>query len=111
MYTDQEIWGLRDVINLHEDAGGYFFSPGARRFFKSRVGETIHPVLPERTQVFFVTSEVPPHGNRAYKVRHFDSQLPARVTTVGDLGGYKTAAAAAHCEAARLAEEGPNEPR
>ncbi len=61
-------------------AGGHFFEPATERFFRSR---TLPTVYEGAGGIFFVTSEQPPHGKRAYTVRRFNPATRA-ISTVGE---------------------------
>jgi len=69
------------------------------RFFSSRVHESFYGAPDGRA--YFVSSERPPGGRRAYSVRV--ANLDGSVGTVGVLCGYATGRAA-HAAAARLAK-------
>ena len=58
--------------------GGHFFDRDTMRFFKSRIGE----VWLVGDVFLFVTSEVPPHGGRAYSVRQMNRD--GNISTVGE---------------------------
>ena len=51
---------------LNVEKGKYFFKPDTMRFFKSKLETTGRAIGGE---IFFITSEVPPHGKREYSVR------------------------------------------
>lgn len=61
---------LRVIAAENKAAGFYWFSPGAMRGFGT--------ILPARATIgpdgraWFVTSELPPHSPRVYKVRAYD---------------------------------------
>lgn len=66
--------------------GGYWFSPGTLRFFRSRI-HSVHRV--EGTgQWLFVSSEQGPRGPRAYTVRIMDDDGDIR--NLGEFMGYAT---------------------
>lgn len=75
---------------------GYWFSKGAKRFFKSRIGERVYGGR------YFVTSEEGPSGVRAYSVREYNAEADT-VSTVGEFQGYATRARA-HAAAKWLGE-------
>ena len=79
------------------DAGSFFFSPGAMRFFSSRVLERVY--YGADGVFYFVTSEqfVPSRGRahaRRYTVRKWSEADPRSVETVGEHQQYATAKAA-----------------
>lgn len=57
---------------------GHFFDSDTMRFFRSRIGA----VRIKDGIWYFVTSERPPHGSRAYSVRRME--LDGDITTVGE---------------------------
>lgn len=77
---------------------GYWFSPGAMRFFGSRISkEVIGGCL-------FVTSEDFPASGRRYSIRHADEH--GTINTIGEFGQYATLAEAKRA-ARRMAEVNP----
>lgn len=69
-------WLTIDDIDLaNANAGFFFFSDSTKRFFKSRISAEVYQ---GKGGYFFVTSEQPPDGVRAYTVRKFDVET-ARV--------------------------------
>lgn len=79
---------LADLIDLHEQCDGKWFTPSTMRFFASRV-ETglLHGA-------YFVTSETPDEWEveRRFTVRSFDTEDPFMVHTVGDFQQYDSLA-------------------
>ena len=69
--------------------GRHFFDRDTLRFFNSRIGQNVYT---GGDGWYFTTSEVPPHGERAYTVRRMDQH--GRVHTVGEFMGYRSASAA-----------------
>jgi uncharacterized protein (TIGR02996 family) len=62
-------WSMAEIRAHVAAAGGNWFTPDAMSFFGTRLhGEPIHGP----GGVYFVTSEQPPHGPRAFTVRHFE---------------------------------------
>lgn len=57
---------------------GHFFDTDTMRFFKSRIGA----VRIKNGIWYFITSERPPHGKRAYSVRKME--LDGDIETVGE---------------------------
>jgi hypothetical protein len=90
---------IADIKAQHEAAGSYWFEPATMRFFGTRFTTRIYPCASQRA-TFFVTSEQPPHGPRAYSVRKADWDGPI-INTVGAFCGYSDAHASGI--AARLA--------
>ena len=72
---------MRDIIDLNEKKGRFFFSPSSVKFFNSRFGGTaVEKVGTKRA--FFITSEKGPHKPRAYSVRKVNLKTGV-VDTVG----------------------------
>ena len=62
-------YSMEDIKIANENAGQYFFSPSAMRFFKSRVGDTVFQGI---GGIYFVTSEKFDYKSpRNYTVRQF----------------------------------------
>lgn len=88
---------LREEVT---DSGSPFFSADTMRFFSSRVLGRLHGGR------FFITSERPPYGPRAYAVRWVYEHTPGErlsVESFGGIGAFATAAQA-HGFAARAAQ-------
>jgi hypothetical protein len=84
--------------------GRHWFDPDTLRFFQTRIGETAYSA---GSVAFFVTSEQPPGGRRAYTVHRYDFDTRA-ISTVDTFMGYASrngAHAAAQCKAAALPAE------
>ena len=86
---------LQEFIKKHEDAGYYWFSAGAKRFFSSRILAATWTPSYDGRGAWFVTSEQfrPSQGDphpRRYSVRWADFQS-AKVDTVGEFQAYRTA--------------------
>ena len=62
-------WTIERIKGAHKRSGGYFFSAGAMRGFKSRVSNIVYQ---GPGGVYFVTSERGPGGVRFYTARKFD---------------------------------------
>lgn len=73
---------IAEVEAANKAHGGHFFDRQTMRFFKSRIESS---VLSGR---YFLTSEQPPGGRRAYTVRRASDT--GAVRTVGELGAYAT---------------------
>jgi hypothetical protein len=78
----------------------YFFTPGAMRYFNSRISETIYGGR------YFVTSERPPSGPRRYTVRRINDDR-----SIEDVSGFQAYASLSGASAAaeRYAREEQNE--
>lgn len=99
------MWWTMDKIKLENaQAGKFFFSKGAMRFFASRVSDAVYQ---GDGGVFFVTSEqFRSHeytARRMYTVHQFNPETKD-VSTVGEFQAYKSRTAA-H-EAAKRAAKG-----
>ena len=77
----QVFYSMDEVETANQRAGRHFFDASAKRFFGSRIGQTLY-ASEDRTRYAFVTSEQPPHGDRAYTARTFDPET-AEVGTLG----------------------------
>ncbi len=75
---------IADLKRLNEKNGGCWFSPGAMRFFGTRIESGI------LRGKFFITSEQPPHGSRGFCVRSFDDE--GGIDTVGEVCQYSSKA-------------------
>lgn len=99
--VSREVFSIAALRELNEENGGLWFEKGNMRFFGTRIESGI------LTGHFFITSEQPPHGRRAYTVRTFDEK--GSIGTHGQLCGYATkaqalkAAQAAHVEKVQVA--------
>jgi hypothetical protein len=82
----QAVTTIAGLRALNEKNGGCWFEPSAMRFFGTRIESGI---IRGR---YFVTSEQPPHGTRAYSLRSFDDE--GDVSTVGKFCSYPSRAAA-----------------
>lgn len=91
---------MRDVIHANEDAGGRWFDAGNKRFFRSRIGQTVYQ---GPGGYYFTTSEqFDDNSPRLYSVRQFDLSTGS-VSTVGEFQSYATGSAARRA-AVRLAK-------
>lgn len=74
---------LDDFRRANEAAGHHWFSPGAMRFFRTRLGDTVYG------DRYFISSEQPPDGVRRFSIREaVDGGRSVR--TVGEFCGYAT---------------------
>lgn len=75
---------IEQIKAANEEAGRYFFSPGAMRFFDSRILDGVYGGR------YFVTSEKGdwPGAERGYTIR--EAHEDGDVTTVGELQEYAT---------------------
>lgn len=74
------------IRHANRAAGFHFFDADTLRFFQSRVSDTLYGGR------FFVTSECPPFGTRAWTVR--EAHPDGSIGTVGDFMEHATRAAA-----------------
>lgn len=89
------VHSIDELKALNRKNGGCWFEPDTMRFFGTRICGGI------QFGRFFITSEQPPHGGRAYSVRSFDDE--GSVDTVGKFCAHETQAQA---QAALLLEAG-----
>lgn len=86
---------MDDVRRANADAGLYFFSPGALRFFSSRVSARC--IVAADGRAYFVTSEqfrsTRGNGPRLYTVRVADPET-GRIDDVGGFQWHETARSA-----------------
>ena len=82
-----EYYGLENLRNAHS---GHWFSPGAMRFFNSRLGSEVYPVP---SGWIFVSSErFDQNCDRMYTIRKMDQF--GDVDTVGEFQAFSSSAAA-----------------
>lgn len=68
--------------------GRHWFDKDSCRFFRTRLPESAFQTT-DGSRAYFVSSEKPPRGNRAYSVRAYD--FAARdISTIGTFCGYAT---------------------
>ena len=82
-----KFYSIDDIRRHNENKGKNFFTPGAMRFFSSRVADRIHP------GGVFVTSEKGPNGVRRYTVRQIEVATGS-IATVGEFQQYASGRAA-----------------
>jgi hypothetical protein len=82
--------------------GRHWFDRNSTRFFGTRLAELAYQTF-DGTAAFFVTSEQPPHGRRAYSVRRYDFAT-RDISTVGRFCGYASRNGA-HAAARRHASQ------
>ena len=82
----RQIATVAELKRLNKQNGGCWFDPASMKFFSTRIESEI------LGGKYFVTSEQPPHGPRAFTVRAFDSQ--GSIDTVGELVGHKSRSSA-----------------
>ena len=80
---------IKRVSQIKKMHTGCWFSKGAMAFFGTRI-EAQGKVFANR---FFITSEQPPFGPRAYSIREYDAHSD-KIDTVGDFMRYKSEDAA-----------------
>lgn len=71
---------VEDMASANHAKGGNWFSPGTKRFFRSRI---LPAVYQGANHVFFVSSEKGPSGPRMFTARVFDCAT-ADVSTLGE---------------------------
>ncbi len=81
-----------EIVLANAQNGGYFFSDGAKRFFKSRYGETVYGGR------YFITSERNDLAPRRYTIRVADDD-----GGVDDVGAFQQYGS--HIEARRAIEK------
>ena len=87
-----------ELIALHAEAGGYWFSRGAMDFFASRIeSDLIHGR-------FFITSEKKPGCRRRFSVRIFDDEFHIKAVGKPFIYATRQAAMAALHRAATVAK-------
>jgi len=82
-YTDVD-----QIKAANARAGRHFFEASTMRFFRSRVLEGVYGGR------YFVTSEKPPHGPRAYTIREADPEGNVRTAEGCELCQFETASRA-----------------
>lgn len=73
---------IEELKALNRENGGCWFEKSTMRFFGTWIQTGVI------RGCYFITSEQPPHGRRAFTVRQFDSE--GNVSTVGTLCGHAT---------------------
>ena len=73
---------MRDIINLNEKKGKFWFKPKTLKFFNSRFGGTVVEKVGTK-RAFFVSSEKGPNEQRRYSVRKVNLKT-GDIDTVGD---------------------------
>ena len=81
--------GTDELRRRNEECNKHFFSPGALRFFRSRIGSNTY-LSADGTRAYFVTSEqFDERSPRLYTVRRMH-YANGEVDTVGAFQGYAT---------------------
>lgn len=106
MHVPQTFYSA-DQIERHSSGKTHFFDPGAKRFFRSRIGSNAYPTA-NPFVTYFVTSEQFEDSRgrrepRCYTVRSYDWRT-ADISTVGEFQRYATGRTAA-LAAKRMAGE------
>jgi len=83
MNAELTIVPMNEIERKHK---GYWFTAGAMRFFKSRVGD--HGYLDIDGCYYFVSSEKGPDTSRKYSIRYQDTQ--GHISTIGEFQAYTT---------------------
>jgi len=87
-----KIYDIQDIEMIHKSSGGHFFDAESKRFFNSRILETVYQGT---GGVFFVTSEKAPNDTeRGYTIRQFNPETGS-VSTVGTFNIWTKAGAQA----------------
>jgi len=76
---------MDQIKQANHEAGGYWFSPGARRFFRSRLGRTVY-----RGRYFVSSEQQDDNHPRRYTIRRAGDD--GRISTVGEFQEYATRA-------------------
>lgn len=79
-----DIVSIDKVKKMNHEAGQYFFSPDAMKFFKSQVSDCAWGY---RSGYLFYSSEKPPTGPRTYRINFCNEH--GRISKVGDRVGSK----------------------
>jgi hypothetical protein len=93
------IVAIDEIRSASLAAGSNWFTPGAMRFFRTRLPRTGR--RDSAGKIWFVSSEAMRYGPRRYSVRVFCPQT-GQVNTHGDFRSYATAAAARRAMAAAI---------
>jgi hypothetical protein len=86
MTTKAKSWTINDIQAAMSASGSHWWDRSSMRFFGTRV---CGAVFQGQGGIYFVTSEQPPHGPRAYTIRRFTPES-LDIRTEGELCGYKT---------------------
>jgi hypothetical protein len=62
-------WTIGDIERANYNAGGHWFSPDTKKFFRSRI---LGDVYQGTGGIYFVSSEKSPSGPRAFTIREFN---------------------------------------
>lgn len=86
--TVYRFWDMNEVERANADLGHYWFSPDTKRFFHSRIGDTLYGGR------YFISSECREPGEtpRLYTIR--EANPDGSIDTVGDFQEYSTRAQA-----------------
>jgi hypothetical protein len=79
-------WTINAIKDAVRATGSHWFDPSTMRFFGTKVLPTVYQ---GPGGVYFVTSEQPPHGPRAFTVRSFNPET-ADIGTVGEVCSINT---------------------
>lgn len=69
--TDVKLWTINDIQEAMRAAGSHWWDPDTMRFFGTRIAGAVYQ---GDGGIHFVTSEKPPHGQRAYAVRTYNPE-------------------------------------
>jgi hypothetical protein len=73
---------MAELKRANKKLGHHWFSEGTMRFFKSQIESEL------TSEGYFISSERPPHGARAYAVRL--AREDGSITTIGKVCEHKT---------------------
>ena|SRR3990167_2108062 len=91
---------IQEIERANENRGHHFFKPAAKRFFRSRIGETVYGGR------YFVTSEQFDYSSpRLYTVRMANDD--GSIETIGEFQAYRTSSQARAAIRATLRELEP----
>lgn len=81
---------MSEIRQLNDEIGSHWFDKGSMRFFGTRVISKTARVSADGSRAYFVTSDQPPHGRRAYSVRYvlISGKDAGHVSTSGEFCAY-----------------------
>jgi hypothetical protein len=82
-------WTVNAIKQAVRATGSHWFDPSTMRFFGTQILPTVYQ---GSGGIYFVTSEQPPHGRRAYTVRQFVPKT-TDIKTIGDVSSMTRRAA------------------
>lgn len=93
-----EQMSMEQIRRSNKDAGFHFFDPQTIRFFRSRIGGTVHG------DGYFITSEQPPYGPRRWTIRQ--AMPDGSIRSVGGFLRYSSRSEALKALRRRIRNEG-----